>query len=108
MRRSRIHLPAEHPSSAGVGSRVVTRRVICVSAIPSVQSVFRLFEPEISRYEGVGAPEWRNGRRSGFKIRRRKAWGFDSPLGHHFLSALDLAALDVAKPYPLRCPDWLC
>ena len=27
-------------------------------------------------------PEWRNGRRSGFKIRRLRAWGFKSLLGH--------------------------
>lgn len=28
-------------------------------------------------------PEWRNGRRSGFKIRRRKACRFESDLGYH-------------------------
>ena len=31
---------------------------------------------------GRAAPAWRNGRRSGLKIRSRKAWGFESPGGH--------------------------
>ena len=35
-------------------------------------SVFGLFVAEKPRYEADGAPEWRNGRRSGFKIRRGK------------------------------------
>ncbi len=31
-------------------------------------------------------PEWRNGRRSGLKIRRGDPWEFESPLRHHHYS----------------------
>ena len=57
------------------------------------QSFFEeiIFEevPRLTNCEGdnkiVPAPEWRNGRRSGLKIRRaRGLWEFESPLRHHF------------------------
>ena len=38
------------------------------------------------RYKGARMREWRNGRRSRLKIDRRKAWGFKSPLSHHYRS----------------------
>ncbi len=32
--------------------------------------------------EWIHKPGWRNGRRSGLKLRGRKAWGFESPSRH--------------------------
>ena len=34
----------------------------------------------------TGRPAWRNGRRSGLKIRSQLAWGFESPGGHRFFN----------------------
>ena len=43
-----------------------------MASAPAGLRVFGLFVAEKPRYEAGGAPEWRNGRRSGFKIRRGK------------------------------------
>ena len=48
---------------------------------------------------GAGrGPGWRNGRRSGLKLRGRKAWGFESPSRHQseFELVLDVKVLAFA------------